>query len=47
MQAELAASQQQQEATHQSLQAQRSAAEEQVRKVGGEKSAFVMSLLMT
>jgi len=33
MQAELAASQQQQDATHRSLQAERSATEEQVRKV--------------
>ncbi len=33
MQAELAASQQQQDATHRSLQAERSACEEQVRKV--------------
>jgi len=46
MQAELVASQQQQDATHRSLQAERSATEEQVRKVRG-KAAFVMSLLKT
>ena len=46
MHAELAASQQQQDATHRSLQAEHSAAKEQVRKVR-VNAAFVVFLLKT